>query len=246
MKHATEINITFLSDELQLSGTLHLPGIPSPPIVIGSHGLLSAGDSPKQISLAHKCNQRGMAYLRFDHRGCGQSEGDFANVTSLESRHKDLVSAIEWAQKRSDIGKKIGLFGSSLGGAAALSVAGTYQVDAIVTLAAPVTGASILKSANASADASVGASVDLKGLPISFYQKCLSFDITEKLPSVSRVLIFHGDADTVVPVSNSREIYGKVKDPKHLIIQKNGDHRMSDPIHQADFYESAVEWFVNS
>ncbi|MBW1893616.1 MAG: alpha/beta fold hydrolase [Deltaproteobacteria bacterium] len=240
MKHATEINITFLSDGFQLSGTLHLPDIPLPPIVIGSHGLLSAGDSPKQISLAHECNQRGMAYLRFDHRGCGQSEGDFVNVTSLESRYKDLVRAIEWIQKRPDIGKKIGLFGSSLGGAAALSVAGTYQVDAVVTLAAPVTGASILKSA----DASASASTDLKGLPISFYQKCLSFDITEKLPSVSRVLIFHGDADTVVPVSNSRKIYGKAKDPKRLIIQKNGDHRMSDPIHQADFYENAVEWFV--
>jgi pimeloyl-ACP methyl ester carboxylesterase len=237
MNHTIEENITFLSDGFQLSGTLHRPdGVPSL-LVIGSHGLLSNGDSPKQIRLGRECNRKGMAYLRFDHRGCGQSAGDFVDVTSLESRHNDILNAIKWMRKRFDT-NRIGLFGSSLGGAAALSVAGTHQVDALVTLAAPVTGASILESADADAD--------LKGLPVSFYEKCLHFTIAEKLPFISNALIFHGDADTVVPVSNSHEIKKKIKDPKRLIIQKNGDHRMSNPTHQADFYKMAVEWFSNT
>ena len=236
MNTTTEEHITFLSDGFQLSGTLHLPDRPPSVLIIGSHGLLSNGDSPKQRRLGRDCSQRGMAYLRFDHRGCGQSNGDFERITSLDSRHNDIENAIHWIQKRFGT-NRIGLFGSSLGGAAALSVAGTRHVDAVVTLAAPVTGASILESADACAD--------LKGLPISFYQKCLSFDISEKLPDISNALVFHGDADAVVPVSNGYRIKTLIKGPKRLIIQKNGDLRMSDPIHQTDFYKIAVDWFAS-
>lgn len=236
MTRATQEHITFLSDGFQLSGMLHLPDIPSPPVVIGSHGLLSNGDSPKQIRLARECNRRGMAYLRFDHRGCGRSEGDFVNVTTLDARHNDLVSALKWCHKRFGQDRATGLFGSSLGGAAALSVAGEHPVGALVTLAAPVTGASIVESADAS-------SPDLKGLPLSFYRKCLNFDVSKALASVSRILIFHGSADTVVPVSNSRRIYEEAKEPKELVIQTKGDHRMSRTDHQEVFYSTAAEWF---
>jgi len=236
MNTTTQEHITFLSDGFQLSGTLHLPDNPPHGFVIGSHGLLSSGDSPKQLRLGRECSRRGMAFLRFDHRGCGRSAGDFERVTSLETRHNDIENAIQWMQERFGT-NRLGLFGSSLGGTAALSVAGTRPVDAVVTLAAPVTGASILESADADAD--------LKGLPVSFYYKCLHFDISEKLHRISNVLVFHGDADAVVPVSNGYRINAHAKDPKRLIVQKNGDHRMSNPVHQKDFYNIAVDWLAN-
>ena len=105
-----QINITFESDGFFLKGMLHLPKTDLPPIVIGSHGLLSNSYSPKQIALARECNANGIAYFRFDHRGCGQSNGVFNEVTSLEGRHNDLISAIKTMQMRKDIGEKIGLF----------------------------------------------------------------------------------------------------------------------------------------
>lgn len=237
MNNTTEEHITFLSDGFQLSGTLHTPDGPPSRLVVGSHGLLSNSESPKQVCLGRECSRKEMAYLRFDHRGCGKSTGNFIDVTSLESRHNDIKHAIRWMKEQFGT-NRIALFGSSLGGAAALSVAGTHPVDAVVTLAAPVTGASILESATTD--------TDLKGLPASFYQKCLGFDIREKLPFISNALVFHGDADLVVPVSNGYEINKRVKDPKHLIIHKNGDHRMSDPVHQKIFYKTAVEWLAGS
>ena len=85
--------ITFLSGGFRLKGVLHLPSAENPPLVIGSHGLESSGDSPKQIALAEKCNKAGIAFFRFDHSGCGNSEGNFPEVTSLESRREDLISA---------------------------------------------------------------------------------------------------------------------------------------------------------
>ncbi len=89
-----QIEIHFISDSLRLCGILHLPLQKNPPVVIGSHGLLSSGNSPKQIALAQICNARGIAYFRFDHRGCGKSEGDFASVTTFKGRCTDLACAI--------------------------------------------------------------------------------------------------------------------------------------------------------
>ena len=54
-----EKEIYFGSDEYQLRGVLHLPAEKNPPTVIGSHGLLSTGDSPKQIALAESLHGPG-------------------------------------------------------------------------------------------------------------------------------------------------------------------------------------------
>ncbi|UCE56128.1 MAG: alpha/beta hydrolase, partial [Desulfobacterales bacterium] len=69
------------------------------------------------------------------------------------------------------------------------------------------------------------------------------FDITEKLSKISNILIFHGEADTVVPVSHAHEIFKRVGEPKRLIIQKCGDHRMSNINHQESFIHEASLWF---
>ena len=115
-KNSGSKDITFLSDGLALKGTLHLPPSDKPPIVIGLHGLYSSQESPKQIALARACNALGLAYLRFDHRGCGRSQGEFEKVTSLAARCRDLKSAIETVKAWPDTSDQIGLFGSSMGG----------------------------------------------------------------------------------------------------------------------------------
>ena len=125
--------ITFSSDGFVLRGMLHLPSKKKPPVVIGCHGFLSTSDSPKQIQLATQCTAHGIAFFRFDHRGCGQSSGNFKQVTSLKTRCKDLISALDTIRARQDVGDRVGLFGSSMGGAVCISVAAAYPVDAIVT-----------------------------------------------------------------------------------------------------------------
>ena len=107
-----QLNITFSSNGFRLKGMLHLPETDLPPVVIGSHGLLSNSYSPKQIALARECNAHGIAYFRFDHRGCGQSDGVFNEITSLTGRRDDLISAVNAIKMRKYIGKRIGLFGS--------------------------------------------------------------------------------------------------------------------------------------
>ena len=230
-------NVMFLSNGFTLRGTLHLPAAERPPVVIGSHGLFSSGSSPKQIALARQCNACGIAFFRFDHRGCGQSQGIFQDVTSLEVRCNDMISAIKIIQNRKDTGNRIGLFGSSMGGAVCLSVFAESDAYSIVTCAAPVRSSSIIKKLEKSDDS------DLLDPP--FYKRYLDSDISDKLSSAHHILIFHGDSDDLVPPSNAREIYEKAGDPKKLIIQKHGDHRMSNKTHQETFVRESALWFKN-
>ena len=93
--------------------------------------------SPKQIALAEACTAQGMAYFRLDHRGCGESAGRLEEVTSLEARVNDVLQALRVIESRPDLGKRIGLFGSSMGGAVCLQVATCRKVEALVTFAGP-------------------------------------------------------------------------------------------------------------
>ena len=70
-----------------------------------------------------------------------------------------------------------------------------------------------------------------------------SFDIADRLSKISNILIFHGDADDVVPFFHAKVIYQLAKQPKKLIQQNQGDHPMSDEAHQKIFIEEAALWF---
>ena len=220
--------ISFQSDKLSLSGMLHRPEVEQPPLVIGCHGLLSSSESPKQIELAKACNALGIAFFRVDHRGCGQSEGLFKDVTSFEGRCNDLKSALSQMRARSDLGRKRGFFGSSLGGAVCLAVAVEYAPSALVTVAAPIRSRSIVTPEDPSG---------------AFNPRLLRFDIKAKISKISKLYIFHGDTDAVVPPSHAVEIYNRAGEPKKITLQNNGDHRMSKRSHQKTFVSAAAGWF---
>lgn len=226
-------DLEFTVDGLRLRGTLHLPARRPAALVVGCHGLLSDRRSPKQVALAEECQRRGLAYFRFDHRGCGESEGRLETDTSLENRVSDLLQAIRHLYRRTDIQKRLGLFGSSMGGAVCIRAAAPSGAAALVTCAAPVRSRP-LRAVFGAAEPHGGSASLLKR----------EFDLKDDLPKVRQILIFHGDADVVVPVAHAHEIAQRAAAPKRLIIQKNGDHPMSDPGHQQTFIRAAALWFV--
>ena len=228
--------ITFHSEGFLLSGTLHMPAVDHPPVVIGSHGLLSSSESPKQQELAALCNRNGIAYFRFDHRGCGASQGYFPEVTSLESRVSDLRNAIGAIRSRPELGQRIGLFGSSMGGATCLATARDTAAETVVVYAAPIRGGDIRPDVNPD-----DADIETAPLHGTF---SLPFDITDQLNGIHNILIVHGDADTVVPFDHAREIYSLTGEPKRLVTLEKGDHPMSRTDHQQLFAREAAQWFA--
>ena len=225
--------LTFLSDGLRLQGILHLPEQDHPPLVVGSHGLYSSGDSPKQIALARGCTRMGIAYFRFDHRGCHRSEGRFEEVTTLAGRRDDLVNAAAFLRTQFDPGDRLGLFGSSFGGTACLAAAGLLNPPRMVTLAAPVDSRSILAATQNRKPA----------LAPVFLQDAFQFDLRKDLHRLSGVLVVHGGNDEVIAAQHARVIYDGVGSPKKSMIMPGGDHRLSRRDHQQAFLEAALAWF---
>lgn len=234
----TQQTIYFDADGYQLAGTLHLPDIPEPPVVIGCHGLLANRNSQKQIALATACNQFGIAYFRFDHRGCGDSQGEFSNVTSLDARRQDLYHAVKTMQHHSDVGPLVTLFGSSFGGTVVLAHAAKHPSPGLITYAAPVNSTAIhhanIRDNNGAPPPSV------------LLTDALAFDIAPKLSLISNILICHSQGDETVPVGHAHHIYRMATSPKKIHVFEKGDHRMSNHRHQQQFETLFLQWLKAS
>lgn len=139
--------------EITLKGTLTLPpGKSSPPVV-----LLITGSGPQDrneaiaghrpfLILADYLTRQGIAVLRVDDRGVGESTGDFSQATSVDFA-SDVLAGIEYLKARKEINpKKIGLVGHSEGGIIAPMVAAKSSDVAFIVLMAGtgLTGEEIL------------------------------------------------------------------------------------------------------
>jgi uncharacterized protein len=235
------LETSFTVDGLTLTGELFLPDTDQPPLVVGSHGLEGSRHSAKQTVLSRLLPENGMAFFRFDHRGCGDSQGSFVLDTSLATRTKDLVAAAKHILHMKITSTNLGVFGSSMGGAACI---GAWQaleeteanVCGGVLCAAPVKSRTICNIPTRANDIR-------PALPLDFFKKNLLFDLTEQAAALHHVLIFHGDADQVVPVSNAHTLFDRMQSPGKCIIQKGGDHQMSSENHQAEFEARALAWY---
>lgn len=132
-------------DSVSLAGTFTYPKTGSDfPSVI-----LISGSGPQDRNsellnhkpfwvIADELTKNGIAVLRVDDRGTGESEGDY-NSTGLAGFVNDTKSALDYLNSREEISKsKIGLVGHSMGGLIAPVVASESDlISFIVLLAAP-------------------------------------------------------------------------------------------------------------
>jgi len=82
-----EERVTFVSGGLKLAGVLHVPDTRTRerrPAFLVLHGFGSSKDSGGSVASARLFAELGYAALRFDMRGCGQSEGVRGRVICLE------------------------------------------------------------------------------------------------------------------------------------------------------------------
>lgn len=129
-----------------LEGTLTYPSdvdepVPGVVLVAGSgpsdRNATIMGHKPFLV-LADALTRRGLAVLRFDERGVGQSSGTQKGATSADLA-KDVAAAVEHlAQQQEVASNQIGIIGHSEGGLIAPMVATqTDEVSFLVLLAAP-------------------------------------------------------------------------------------------------------------
>lgn len=125
----------------QIFGVLHRPTTcDHPPVVVILHGFASSklGSNRCYVLLAEALAKSGVAALRFDFRGSGDSEGSLSNIT-LEDLVSDAIAVLEKLPSIEGINAdRIALFGSSLGGAIAILAAERFQKIRTMALWAPV------------------------------------------------------------------------------------------------------------
>src|SRR2546428_3743047 len=126
-----EERVTFESDGLKLAGVLHLPEGRAPrerrPAFLVLHGFGSSKDSGGSTTTAKLFDELGYAALRFDMRGCGESQGPRGRVICLE-QVEDTKSALTFLATRPEIDPdRIGAMGASFGAAVAVYTAGVDQ-----------------------------------------------------------------------------------------------------------------------
>src|SRR5438105_2125412 len=121
--------VQFTSSGLKLAGLLHLPadykrGERRAAFLV-MHGFGSRKESDGMRIAAELYASLGYVALRFDMRGCGESEGERGRVICLEQVADtksafDFLSAADYADP-----KRIAVFGHSFGAAVAVYAAGT-------------------------------------------------------------------------------------------------------------------------
>jgi dipeptidyl aminopeptidase/acylaminoacyl peptidase len=226
--------VSFQSEGHKISGILHLPEKEDPSCVIASHGLLSSKNSEKYIALGGRISKEGMAMLRFDFRGIGESEGGEESNT-ISKKIFDLSSAIDFARSYPGLGDRIGLVGSSLGGFLSLKKASTdKEIKAVVIWATPL-HMDDLKSKERNEDTPLP--------PEAFFEDLPKHQLLPFLPKVSNCLVIHGEKDELVPVDQAMEIFLNLNVPKEFHIIGGADHRLTDPLHRQRAIQLTVEWF---
>lgn len=84
--------------------------------------------------IADALARQGIATLRYDDRGFGESTGDLANITT-EDLKNDALAGVELLRKQF---KRVGILGHSEGGTIGLMLAAEGKVDFVVSLAGMV------------------------------------------------------------------------------------------------------------
>ncbi len=231
-----------------LTARLDYPDGESAAWAVFAHCFTCSKDLKAVVKLSRALNGAGLAVMRFDFTGLGESEGDFAD-TSFASNVDDLVAAARYLEAE-HAAPKI-LVGHSLGGAAVLQAAAEVaSAVAVATIGAPADPAHVTHLLTGSIDdirRDGEAEVMLAGRTFRIGEKFLD-DLeetrqNERIGSLDRALIiFHSPVDMIVGIENAARIYAIARHPKSFISLDQADHLLTDPSDASYVGEVLAAW----
>jgi uncharacterized OsmC-like protein/alpha/beta superfamily hydrolase len=226
--------ITFQNDGGQsLSGLMALPNTAPKAYALFAHCFTCSKNLKAATNIARALTDSGIAVLRFDFTGLGQSEGDFAD-TNFSSNVSDLIAAVRFLEDHYEPPQI--LVGHSLGGTAILQAAsGVPSAVAVATIASPSDPGHVrhLFSDAAATMAEQGfAEVDLGGRPFTIKRQFLDDLERHDLPASVKglrkaLLIMHAPLDDVVEIDNASMLFSRAMHPKSFISLDEADHLLT-------------------
>lgn len=176
----------------------------------------------------------GIAVLRFDFTGLGESEGDFTE-TDFSTNVADLVSAAQFLARAYEAPKL--LIGHSLGGAAVIQAASKIDsVEAVSTIGAPADLGGLFSFMDSvllerlENDGEVSVDIAGKNLKIKkqFFESLRQENMNQSIRNLHKpLLIFHSPVDQIVSIEQAQKIFAAANHPKSFVSLGEADHLLS-------------------
>lgn len=225
--------IQFKSGDYTLSGLLETPESNIKFYALFAHCFTCGKDVAAASRISRALIAKGIAVLRFDFTGLGNSDGDFSN-TNFSSNIQDLIAAADFLREEYSAPKL--LIGHSLGGAAVLGVAQKIiESVAVVTIGAPSDAGHVAHNFSVhinDIEKNGEAEVNLAGRKFTIQKQFLD-DInsygTKHISKLKKaLLIMHSPIDNIVKITEAEKIYQAALHPKSFVSLDNADHLLSN------------------
>ncbi len=229
------ISVAFENNQgLRLSAQIDLPVNQQPyTYAIFAHCFTCNKDLKAVRYISRGLTNEGIAVLRFDFTGLGQSEGDFAD-TNFSANTEDLKAAARFLEKQYEPPSI--LVGHSLGGAAVLYVAAELRsVRAVAAIGAPAGTEHVvhifgehLKEVEEKSSAVITIGPQSYRVKKQLLDDLRSIRLLERVRQMRKpLLIMHSPQDRIVGIDNAARLYQAAWHPKSFVSLDGADHLLS-------------------
>ena len=230
------MNLTFQNAQGHtLAARLDAPASGAPlAYALFAHCFTCSKDLRAARTIARALCEEGLAVLRFDFTGLGESEGDFGG-SNFSSNVSDLVAAAGFLKEHYEAPAL--LVGHSLGGAAVLRAAAQIEsARAVATIAAPFDPGHAAKLFEESLEKirHRGAATVCIGERSFVVKKQLLDDLSKVRMEVAihdlgrALLLLHGPLDNTVGIEHATAIFKAARHPKSFISLDQADHLLTE------------------
>jgi dipeptidyl aminopeptidase/acylaminoacyl peptidase len=243
MKHFSSTSVSIKSDDQTMVGTLFIPDhnknekLPS---VVIYHG---RGSSQKRyIDRAQHLAEHGIVALIFSFRGCGDSDGDFAEQTIVNGYH-DALAGFDYLMSQNITDReRVGVWGGSYGGYQATLVSKARDFKSLL-LSVP---------ANYKDKWWDIVPESVLGDEKEAFRKSDDFFDTKAIKAIERwqkplMVIIH-ENDDILPEKLTMNYYHAAKNAskKELRVIKNAPHALYDEKFRQESNRITTEWFLET
>ena len=246
----------FHHNGLTLRSTVHLPEGPTDtrrPTVVFVHGFTSNRiELPNFVAMSRLLAAHGIASVRFDLSGHGESDGEFFDVT-ITGEIAETRTVLQAVRTFDFVDpERIGLVGMSMGGVVAGMVAAEESGLGALCLWSPAAvapfeiGRGYLKGRSLAAEIEEKGYFDADGhrMSAALVADIAGLDVYGRSAAYrGPVHILHGDKDDIAPLEYARRYLDHYDGNAELQVVEGADHAWGSVPHRATLHGSTLRFF---